>query len=181
MKIQSSDLILLEIIYEYKNICGYDISQVIKKRGYEKWAGVGVTSVYRNLAKLEKARLVSSHLDTKKKGKGALPTNYKLLKQGEKILKEEVKIALAKSHAWDVKFDIGLAGIPVITKKQVEKALEERGKMLKEMLEEAKVEFKKQGGEKMPFHVKKLFKHSMAMIKGEVRFVEQTLKEINSA
>ena len=72
--LSNAELMLLEIISQAKEISGYAIGKLVEERQYRVWADIGTTSIYTGLEKLKRKGLVTSRLDTAKRGKGPLRT-----------------------------------------------------------------------------------------------------------
>lgn len=170
---------LLQIIHEMQEVSGYEIDQLVKERGYREWAGIGTTSIYTGLEKLRKRRLVSSYIDVKKEGRGPLPKKFKITKKGKNALKKEVSAALSSCRERDrSKFDLGIAGTPLLTSKEVIAAFNKRKDLLLEITKYIKEKFVQQGAEALPFNVRVLFRHPLFHIKHEIKFMDTLIGEL---
>ena len=176
-ELSNVEIALLQIISEKKNISGYDINRIVEERGYREWSGIGTTSIYVGLQKLLKKGLLSSKIFTEKKGKGPLPYKYNLTTKGAKEFKEELLIILSSCRERDARFDLGLAAIASITKNEAGKSLEKRKAFLESEHVRLGEKFSAQSKEKLPFHVKALFRHPLDLIKAEIKFTEYLLTE----
>jgi len=90
MILSNAELMLMQLIFESPNKTGYEINNWVKKLGYNKWAGVGKTSVYNGLNKLISKEYLSSHINANKTGKGPLPTCYNITERGNEVLKQDM-------------------------------------------------------------------------------------------
>jgi DNA-binding PadR family transcriptional regulator len=173
---------LLQIIHEMQEVCGYEIDQLIKERGYREWAGIGTTSIYTGLERLRKKQIVNSYIDVKKEGKGPLPKKFKITRKGEDILREEVFAAISSCRRRDQsRFELGIAGIPLLTTMEVISALNKRKESLLKVTEHIEEKFAQQGGDALPLNVRALFKHPLSLIKCEVEFIDTLIEELNKS
>ncbi len=164
------EFILLEIIHEKAETSGYSINNVILERGIREWAGIGTTSIYSGLSKLEKKEFVAGEVDYSKKGKGPLPKKYRLTAEGINILKQEIVHSLSSTRERDRKFDIALAWIMFISRDNAVEALNKRKHFLESETARIKEVFNAQGGFSLPFHVIALFRHTFGMLESEIKF-----------
>ncbi len=177
-KLSNVELILLEIINQAKEVSGYRIGKLVEERQYRVWADIGTTSIYTGLEKLKRKGFVTSRLDTAKRGKGPLPRKFRLTKKGRLTLKKEIERSLSCARERDRRFDLALAGIPLLPPEKVVTALRERKEFLGEVAEQIKSRFQSIGGEALPINIKSLFKHSLHLIKHESKFMDKLLAEL---
>lgn len=174
------EFMLLQIIYEEKEVSGYEINQLVKERGYREWADIGTTSIYVGLNKLSKKCLVDSHIDTTKQGKGPIPKRFKINDEGKKILKQEIIQALSSSRERDFRFDLALAATQFLAQKEVITALQKRKNFLSQVAKNLENKFAAQGGKNLPFHVKALFEHPLFLIKHEITFIDNLRADLEN-
>ena len=174
------EMALLTILSEGASLSGYDINKIIDERGFREWAGIGSTSIYSGLKKLEKKNFIKLIIDSKKSGKGPLPNKFKITKQGMANLKTEIKLILSSEARKDSKFDIALASIIILDIKEIDQALNERKEKLEKVLHKVRSgKFEKQGGLNLPPHVVLLFERNFMLLKTEIDFIEKALKDLN--
>ena len=179
-KISNVEFMLLQIIYQKVEICGYEIDKIVKMREYREWADIGRTSIYIGLEKLAKKHLVETFIDTDKKGKGPLPKKFKLNNKGEITLRNEIFNVLSSSREREKKFDLAFAAIDILTLKEVISALRKRKIFLLEAAKKVKKKFESLGGDNLPMNIKALFKHSLYLIKNERKFLDTLMAEIKA-
>ncbi|MBN1315338.1 MAG: helix-turn-helix transcriptional regulator, partial [Anaerolineales bacterium] len=63
----NAELAILSLIAE-QPLHGYEIEQIIKKRGMRNWTEIGFSSIYYLLRKLEREGLISSRLENVGRG-----------------------------------------------------------------------------------------------------------------
>ncbi len=176
--ISNVELMLLQIIYQQEEICGYEIDKLVKERDYREWADIGTTSIYTGLEKLRKKGFVRLRIDEEKRGKGPLPKKSRLTKKGKDVLKDELLKALSCARERDKKFDLAFSAIGVLKTVEVKRALEKRIQFLLKMSHKLNEKLKSLGGERLPINIKALFKHSLYLIRNEVKFVDNLITDL---
>ena len=179
-KISNVEFMLLQIIRQKGEVCGYEIDKIVKIREYREWANIGRTSIYTGLEKLAKKHLVTTFIDTDKQGKGPLPKKFKLTETGQITLKNEIFNALSSSRERDKKFDLAFAAIDILTLKEVISALSKRKDFLLKAAKKVEKKFESLGGFNLPINIKALFKHSLYLIKNERRFLDTLMVELKA-
>jgi len=179
MELANVEFMLLQIICEQQEVSGYEINQLVKKRGYKEWADIGTTSIYVGLNKLSKKQLVNSHIDTAKQGKGPMPRKFAITNEGKELLKQQILLALSSSRERNYRFDLALAATPFLTSEEVIVALNKRKKFLAAAAENINKKFEAQGGARLPFNVQALFRHPLYLIKHEINFMDILITELS--
>ncbi len=174
----NAQFMLLQIISQAGEVSGYKIHKLVEEREYRVWADIGTTSIYTGLEKLRKKRLVTSHLDTEKRGKGPLPKKFRLTGKGHQTLRREIEQALSSTRERDRRFDLALAAISLVPLRTVRGALQKRKTLLGEVAEGVEARFEFLGGENLPINIKELFKHSMLLVKHELEFIDALLVDL---
>ena len=178
MRLTNVEFIILQIVYERKEVSGYEIDQWIAERGYRAWADIGTTSIYTGLAKLGKKRLVSSYLDTAKYGRGPLPRKFSITEAGKKVLRQEIVAALSSARERDYRFDLAFAAMSMVATQEVVAALQQRKDFLAATAAHMNEVFAAQGGAKLPLNLRALFQHPLLYIRSEIAFVDSLLQEL---
>lgn len=178
MEITNVEYMLLQIIYEQRNVSGYEINQLVQERGYREWGDIGSTAIYVGLKKLTEKQLVTSYLDTLKQGKGPTPRRFEVTDTGAKLLKKNTLEFLSSARERDNRFDLALASMPFLTTKEVLAALQKRKEFLSEVAENINKKFETQGGISLPLHVQALFRHPLLLIKNEMEFMDSLIADL---
>ncbi len=178
MKYSNVELIILHLISEKKALSGYEINRLVEERGYRNWAEIGTSSIYIGLEKLENKGLVVSSLDTQKQGRGPLPKKYSLTPEGEKVLVEEMRKALSGEADIPGRFTIGLSGLALFTIEEAVVHLGNKKNQLAKQIQLQNDQWQAIGGEKAPFHVWALFRHTTYMLEKELEFVEKLIADL---
>ncbi len=177
IKLTNVEIALLEIIKERSETTGYEIGQIIEERGYREWANIGKTSIYTGIKKLEGKNYISIKQLKKKAGKGPVPNNIRLTKTGESILDEEIKKALLSQKNLPLYY-LGIAGMSLIKKSVVIEILRQREIIDQKTIEEISNIFKKKGGDQLPLEAKALFEHPILVLKSDIHFLKNFIKEL---
>ena len=180
MRLTKVEFIILQIVYERKEVSGYEIDQWIAERGYRAWADIGTTSIYTGLAKLGKKRLVSSYLDTAKYGRGPLPRKFSITAAGQEVLRQEIITALSSSRERDYRFDLAIAAMGLVERKEVTAALKQRKELLAATAAHMEAVYAAQGGAALALSRRALFQHPLLCIRSEIAFVDSLLQELAS-
>ncbi len=177
--ISNAEFMLLQILDQEGALSGYEIKRLVDARGYRKWAGIGTTSIYAGLTKLEKKEYLRARIDMEKKGRGPLPKKFTLLAKGKKILKKEVMLVLSSIQYRGERFDLGLSASSVLKKNELIKALQQRRALLEKALDHLRTDvFEPQGGMNLPKTAVWLFQHSFKKIAVEIDFADMIMNEI---
>ncbi len=169
------EIMLLQIIYQYEKITGYDINKYVISLKYRDWADIGKTSIYTGLKKLEKKELVISFIDLEKKGKGPLPRRYSITHTGSEILKQEMNDILMRSREREKRFDLVISGIQILDTSEIVLAFEKR-------IEYLQLEFKRISQESVeqnnciPLGGKILYMHILGSINSEIKYSKSIIK-----
>jgi len=175
MHLTNSEFILSILITENKEISGYKINTLIEKRGYREWAGIGATSIYKGLKKLEKIGYIEGSLDINKTTKGPIGKKYTITKSGEQQLSKELKSGLSETREHDQRFKIAFSGIDFLDKHEIVELLKKRVVFLESEFQ--RINDRKKLAEHNIFKVQMLFEHSLQAIKSESKFTTYLIKQ----
>lgn len=171
------EFMLLQIIHEKEGASGYEISSLLKTR-FGDWSDIRTASVYFALNKLGEKKLVTSHVDTVKQGRGPLPKKVEITEAGKKILRQEALAVLASSRERDSRFDLALMAIPLLAMDEVAAALEKRKTVLAEVAERINRIFQAQGGMNLPVNLQALYRHPLLFINREIDFIDELIHKL---
>ena len=169
------EIMLLQVIYQYEKITGYDINKYVISLKYRDWADIGKTSIYTGLKKLEKKELVISFIDIKKTGKGPLPRKYSITPIGTKTLKQEMIDVLETSREREKKFDLVISAIQILKTSEIKNAFERRIEYLQAEFERISQESIDQN-DCIPLGGKILYMHILGSIKSEIAYSKSVIK-----
>ena len=120
------DEALLLLLSESPGISGYTINRLVEQRGYRAWAGIGTSSIYARLKKIEQRGFATSAPDDKKSGRGPQGRLFTLTTEGRKVLEHEVEIGLSTTREHDPRFNLALCGLHLLSKHKVDRLLTKR-------------------------------------------------------
>ena len=126
----NSDVVLLALIAEEPGINGYTLRQRVQARGLGVWAGVGASSIYNGLKRLEGRRLVSSKPDVGKQRKGPTGQAFTITAKGAKALRAAIAGTLAATREHDPRFNIALSAIDLLEPAEAAASLRRRSRFL---------------------------------------------------
>ncbi|MDR3562759.1 MAG: helix-turn-helix transcriptional regulator [Negativicutes bacterium] len=178
MELSNVEFILLQFICDRPMVSGYEINQMIKARGYKEWADIGTTSIYVGLNKLSGKKLVTSHIDLEKQGRGPVPRKFEITSTGKDVLQQETIAALSATRERDFRFDLALAAIPFVTREEVVTALTRRKSFLAEVADGINRKLESLGENKLPVNLQALYWHPLILIKNEIEFMDHFIEDL---
>ncbi len=180
-RLSRTEFALLGLIAEAGENSGYRLHRLIEERGFREWAGLGQTSIYTGLKKLEARGLIAARLETAKQGKGPPPRLAALTEAGAEALRLEVAAALAGAESNWARFELALAALPVLGARAAVEALAGRRRGLEARLDHVSAKYEAQGGDKLPLHVQALFEHGLAHLRTEIGFLDALIGRLAEA
>ncbi|MHA1797004.1 MAG: PadR family transcriptional regulator [Candidatus Helarchaeota archaeon] len=172
-------IVLLLIINE-KPIRGYEINKILEEREFHNWVDIKLSTMYKSLGILEKEGYIKSEMAEKiiKSSKKI----YLITAKGKKKLKQQIESCIKYPPKPKSMFDLGLAGIYLLSKKEALLALEsykmhliERITFLKRKIEELINENK---NHEHFFIIKALFERPLLSILGQKEWLETFIQSI---
>ena len=100
---------------------GYEVNNIIEQFGYREWVDLRFSSVYKALSELEKRNLIEG-----KKKDASVRTSkktYRLTRKGKNTLSKQIKMCLTDAPRPKTLFDLGIAGMSLLTQDEVLEAL----------------------------------------------------------
>ncbi len=175
MILSNAELMLMQLIFESPNKTGYEINNWVKKLGYNKWAGVGKTSVYNGLNKLISKEYLNSHINTDKTGKGPLPTCYNITERGSEVLKQDMLETIQTARERDQRFDLTVSAIHLLQNAEIFEAFSIRKNFLREEHDRLSTDYQEQkdciadGG-------KLLYERMLMSLENDLKFTDLILE-----
>lgn len=167
-----NDMVLLTLIAEEPGINGYTLRQRVEARGLDAWAGVGASSIYNGLKRLESRRLVASKPDLHKDRKGPTGQAFTVTAKGARTLRSAVADALASTREHDPRFNIALAAIDLLEPAEAVRCLRERSRFLD--AEHERIAAARDQQRPLPPSAALLFDRILHAIAGERAWTEST-------
>jgi len=175
MIFSNAELMLMQLIFESPNKTGYEINNWVKKLGYNRWAGVGKTSVYNGLNKLISKKYLTSHINSKKTGKGPLPTCYNITEKGSDALKQDMLETIGTARERDQRFDLTISAIHLLPKIEITEAFSIRKRFLNKEYNRLSADYE---GQKdcIPDGGKLLYERMLMSLKNDQKFTDLLLE-----
>lgn len=170
----NAELAILSLVIENLHY-GYEIEQTIEKRGMRDWTEIGFSSIYYLLNKLEKKGFVSSRLD-QQPGPGPARKIYAITPEGKSAWREATMEALSEPQQLYPLIQIGLAGIPGLSRVEAKAALSSYKRNLEQR--EKYVISRRESQRPLPSHVEWMFGYSLSVLKAEIKYTQQILEEM---
>jgi DNA-binding PadR family transcriptional regulator len=172
----NAELAILGLIAE-ESRHGYDIEQIIEKRGMRDWTEIGFSSIYYLLNKLEKDGMVNSQLQ-QPGGKGPARKVYSITADGKNALGAGALAALSTPRNVSNPFLLGLSNLPEIPPENLLPALKTYAARLDERLKHLE-ERAEQQRPLEPF-VEAMFDYSRVLIAAELSWLRIFLLEVEA-
>lgn len=163
-----SELLILGLIAEMPRH-GYELEQVIEKRGMREWTQIGFSSIYYVLGKLEKKELIIAEIPENSTARKC----YQLTKTGNQVLVEQTLATLTTVQSNYPPLMLGMIHLSTLTRDQVLGALTIRIKALAE--EKKRIENIHFDQQPLPDCVDAIFEFSLGQLKFEEEWTERTL------
>ncbi len=170
------DEALLLLLSESPGISGYTINRLVEQRGYRAWAGIGTSSIYARLKKIEQHGFATSAPDNKKSGRGPQGRLFTLTAEGRKVLQREVEIGLATTREHDPRFNLALCGLHLLSKHKGDKLLTKRRHSLAAEQRRLERVFDSQR-DSLDRGARLLFERIIHGIAAEIRWLDAVLQE----
>ena len=170
------DEALLLLLSESPGISGYTINRLVEQRGYRAWAGIGTSSIYARLKKIEQRGFATSAPDDKKSGQGPQGRLFTLTTEGQKVLEHEVEIGLSTTREHDPRFNLALCGVHLLSKHKVDTLLTKRRHFLAAEQRRLERVFESQR-DSLDHGARLLFERIIHGIAAEIRWLDTVLPE----
>jgi len=170
----NTQLAILSLIAEAPRH-GYQIEQVIERRGMREGTEVGFSSIYYLLNKLEKDGLVEGRTE-RQAGRGPARKVYHITPAGEGALRAGVIDALSTPRRCTSSLQLGLANLPRISHTEALAGLSRYRDALAAELE--RVEAMRESQQPVPYFVDAMFSHSITLIEAELKWITQLTAQL---
>ena len=167
-KLTDAELLVLGLVAEMPRH-GYQLEQVIERRGMREWTRIGFSSIYFVLGKLEGMGLVAA-----KKPAGAKARKiFSMTNVGRSVLTAQSLAALSKIRPTYSSVLLGMAHWPTLERSDALRALEQRAHAIE--VELTRLENTLTDQQPLPDFVESLFDFSLSQLKAEAGWIERTL------
>ncbi len=167
-----AELLLLGLVAEMPRH-GYELDQVIDRRGMREWTQIGFSSIYYVLGKLQKLGLV-----TAKKPAGANASTkarkvYSVTLTGRRALVVRTIAALRDVQPTYSSVLVGTINWPALKREQALDALQARSTSIE--TEAARLAAIQEQQQPLPDYVDALFEYSLGQLRAESEWISRTL------
>lgn len=170
----NAELALMTLLAE-KPMHGYEIEQLIEKRGMREWTQIGFSSIYYLLEKLNKSGLLSRQGKASKLG-GPVRKIFELTEKGYAAWKAAITTALAHPASINSPFQIALSALPLLDKDLIRFSLENHARELR-LADEKLTEKLSSYAPAPPPHVRAMFNLSKKQITATTQWIDEYLEE----
>jgi DNA-binding PadR family transcriptional regulator len=174
-KLTNAESAILSLVAETPRH-GYEIEQVIEKRGMRDWTEVGFSSIYYLLKKLEKDGLVEGQLEQAERGPARKV--YRPTQAGWEALRDGVLEALSVPQPCYSPLQLGLANLPGIPPDEAIAALQQYRDALITRRDYAQARWDAQ--KPLPYFVEAMFDYSVTMLKAEIAWIEKFIEKVEA-
>jgi DNA-binding PadR family transcriptional regulator len=169
----NAELAVLSLIAEQPRH-GYEIEQVIQERGMREWTEIGFSSIYYLLKKLEREKLVESHLA--ETDRGPARKVFQVTKAGQNARHAALLEVLSVPQPRQAGLAVGLGNLPGVAPDEALAALRSYRHALNAQL--ASVQAKWESQRPVPYFVDALFDYSVTMLQAEIQWVAGFIGEL---
>lgn len=171
-ELSDAELAILSLIAE-KPRHGYELEEVIEERGMRAWTDVAFSSIYFILNGLTKKGLAEASLQPAA-GRGPAKKVFHATQDGHRALYEGIRSSIALGDHDNRRFLLGLSCLPLLSREDVIKALEQRMEFMNGKIREftAHPALTQPG---FPAHIRAMFEYSLAVIRAELDWSQNFL------
>ena len=177
--LRDGEFVLLLLIGERPGINGYMIRRLVTERGLSAWAGVGSSSIYNGLKRVEERGLATSTVDARKQDRGPRGQLFRLSRSGKEALLRAIVDGLSSTRECDTRFNIALCGIDQLGLGGAGECLQRRASFLG--TEYDRVRDVGRGGGELPLSAELLFDRILHAIKAEQDWTHTAAVKVRAA
>lgn len=172
----NAELAILGLIAEAPRH-GYDLEQLIDKRGMRNWTEVGFSSIYYILAKLEQRGWIAGSTQPAE-GRGPARKVYAIQPPGWEAWYQATLAALTGPGEPNSSFLLGLAGLPGIRPADAVSALRNYRRGI--LTRKGQVEDAWQQAGSLPFVLEGIFEYSVNLLQTELDWLDRYIPRLES-
>lgn len=172
-ELTNAELAILSLVVETPRH-GYEIEQVIERRGMRDWTEIGFSSIYYLLKKLEKEGLVEGKLTEAERGPARKV--FHATQAGFAALRQGALDALAALPRSSSPLQLGLSNLPLISPAEAITALQAHRQALIERIEGVQATWDRQ--RPLPYFVDAMFDHGLTMAQAELEWIAKFIKQV---
>ena len=173
--ITNAEAALLGLLSE-KERHPYDIEQQVKNRDMRYWTDLSMSSIYKLLAKLEQVGLVAS--TTTITAENRTRRIYNLTEDGEEVLRGKLRELLSEPEHLKWRLDIAISNLTLLPNSEIIELLHQYKTELDKLISGYKNLEQYLKDENCPTYRLALARRPQALLTGELKWVQQYLKEL---
>lgn len=167
-QLTGSELMVLGLVAEMPRH-GYELEQVITRRGMREWTEIAFSSIYFVLGKLQQKLLVIAEKPARAKAR----KSYSITRKGREVLVKETRAAFETIRPSASPVVMGMLHWPVLSREQAIGALQKRSELVSQEIK--RLEGIHLDQQPLPDHVDSLFDFSIHQLKAESAWISKTL------
>ncbi|MGW0003626.1 PadR family transcriptional regulator [Nocardia grenadensis] len=160
MELTSSELVVLGLIIESPQH-GYDLEQVIERRGIRQWTEIGFSSIYYLLTKLEKRGFVHAPEAPAAKGRRV----FQATAAGQEAATRAALALVAEPQPVSNPFLVGVSNLSLLTEPEYRRALAERLGQVRARI--AAIEAAAAAQSPLALPAREVFSYSLSLLEAE--------------
>lgn len=160
MELTAAELTVLGLVIEQPRH-GYDLEQLIERRGIRQWTDIGFSSIYYVLGKLEQRALIAAVKDGGAKSRRV----FHATAEGRRVAADEAFRFIAELRAVPHTVLVGVANLAMLSKRDYREALRSRLTQLDARI--AAVEDAARSQEPLPRPAREVFSYSLSLLRAE--------------
>lgn len=167
MELTPSELVVLGLIIERPRH-GYDIEQIIERRGIRQWTDIGFSSIYYLLAKLEKRDLVHTTATR------AAPKSRRVFHAtdlGRQVATQNTLTYIRGPHRVAHPMLVGVSNLRLLPQRQYTRALRDRLAQVEQRI--AAVRQAQAAQAPLPLPAREVFSYSLSLLEAEREWLAQ--------
>ena len=171
-RLTDAELLLLGLVAEMPRH-GYELDDVIERRGMREWTQIGFSSIYFVLGKLEKLGLARGKKPAEARAGAKARRVYSVTPAGRRALVTQTVGALREVRPAYSSVLLGMINWPALKREQALEALQLRGRAIEaELVRFGTIQVQQQP---LPDYVEALFEYSLGQLRAEAAWVARTL------
>lgn len=161
MELTPSELVVLGLIIETPQH-GYDLEQVIERRGIRQWTEIGFSSIYYLLTKLEKRGFLHTpEAPAAAKGRRV----FHATAAGREAATRAALVLVAEPQPVSNPFLVGVSNLPLLTEREYARALTERLGRVRARI--AAIEAAASAQSPLALPAREVFSYSLSLLEAE--------------
>jgi len=172
VELTTSELTILGLLIERPQH-GYDLEQVIQRRGIREWTDIGFSSIYYLLTKLETRRLIHAP----EQGAGAKSRRiFHATSEGRATAGRAALALIAEPKAVQHPILAGLANLPLVYEEEYAAAIRSRLAHIDARLEA--IRSAQQAQEPLPLPAREVFSYSLSLLEAERSWLATRIQKV---